>query len=66
MPGKDYTNAPADGVYVNGLFLDGGRWNPVKACLDESLPRVLYEDMPIVIIKQFFLYLITAVYTICK
>lgn len=44
--------APDDGVYVYGLFLDGARFNCDDMILDESLPKILYNQMPHVYLFQ--------------
>lgn len=38
----------ANGAYVRGLFVEGARWCRRKKTLDESLPKVLYDLLPIV------------------
>ena len=32
---------PEDGCYIDGLYLDGGRWNPAHGCLADPQPKVL-------------------------
>jgi dynein heavy chain len=53
----DFSKAPEDGVYIHGLFLDGARFNMDTMMLDESLPKVLYENMP------FVKYILTILYS---
>ncbi|VDO01556.1 unnamed protein product, partial [Rodentolepis nana] len=40
--------APKDGCYIHGLYLEGCRWNPDEMCLMESRPKELYIEMPII------------------
>ncbi|CAH0726009.1 unnamed protein product, partial [Brenthis ino] len=37
---------PEEGVYIRGLFMEGARWNMDDYIVDESLPKVLYDDFP--------------------
>ena len=45
---EKYSTPPEDGVFVDGLFLDGARWNRSARTLDESLPKVLTDKLPVV------------------
>ena len=48
MDEEDYSNPPTDGVYIRGLFLEGARWNREKRVIDESIPKLLTDALPII------------------
>lgn len=45
---EDVTTEPEDGVYIHGLFVECARWNKISKSLDEAVPKVLNEKMPMV------------------
>lgn len=42
-----YEQGPENGVYTQGLFLEGCRWDPDEFVLGESLPKVLFSPAPV-------------------
>nr|XP_031841739.1 dynein heavy chain 10, axonemal [Nomia melanderi] len=41
---------PDQGCYVSGLHIEGARWDTVEQCLQRSRPKILVEELPILII----------------
>lgn len=36
------------GTYIQGLYIEGARWNQEADCLDYQRPKELVEEMPLV------------------
>ncbi|KAG7228180.1 hypothetical protein INR49_013343 [Caranx melampygus] len=51
LPISESDTSPDDGVYTNGLFLDGARWDTESGVLAEQHPKILFDLMPIIWIK---------------
>merc|ERR1712196_267873 len=45
------TQAPKEGAYIRGIFLEGARWDFENSCLAEPLPMELFCAMPIIHFK---------------
>jgi dynein heavy chain len=39
------TEDPPVGAYINGLFMNGARWDDENMCVEDSFPKVLWCDM---------------------
>jgi dynein heavy chain, axonemal len=40
------TEAPEDGVYIHGLFIEGAKWKVNERSLAEQVPKVLIDEFP--------------------
>jgi len=48
---EDVDEAPEDGVYVYGLYMDGARWDREAASVADQLPTVMFDTMPVIHFK---------------
>lgn len=42
------TAKPEDGVYIRGLFMEGARWDADVHSINDSLPKQLYTELPVI------------------
>jgi len=48
----DQIEAPSrDGAFINGLTLEGARWDDKTGCLDDSRPKEMFGSLPVILIK---------------
>ena len=45
---EEVPEPPQDGIYIDGLSVDGARWDRQAKCLEESEPGVMYSPMPVI------------------
>eukprot|EP00744_Colponema_vietnamica_P002525 GILI01003940.1.p1 GENE.GILI01003940.1~~GILI01003940.1.p1 ORF type:complete len:487 (+),score=108.06 GILI01003940.1:1-1461(+) len=48
--GEDVTEAPADGCYIYGMYIEGARIDPNTLKIAESQAKVLYETTPLLLL----------------
>ncbi|XP_015433748.1 PREDICTED: dynein beta chain, ciliary-like [Dufourea novaeangliae] len=48
---EEITAAPREGAYINGLYMDGARWDTQTGCIMESRFKELYPLMPVMYIR---------------
>lgn len=44
----EVTEKPEDGCFCYGMYIEGARWNATSHLLDESKPKQLYSEFPMV------------------
>jgi dynein heavy chain len=45
---EDINSPPSEGVYIHGLFIEGAGWDRKNIRLQESLPKQIYQSMPVI------------------
>jgi len=45
---QEITEKPEDGAFCYGMYLEGARWNDTIHLLDDSKPKQLYTEVPVV------------------
>jgi len=45
---QDVTEKPEDGVFCFGLYFEGARWNKTIHMIDDSKPKQLYVEIPLI------------------
>lgn len=45
---QEITEKPEDGAFCYGMYVEGARWNDTIHLLDDSKPKQLYTEMPVV------------------
>ena len=48
LTSNQVSNSAKDGAYINGLSMDGARWNVEEDMVDNSRPKEMFFPMPII------------------
>ena len=51
LPNETGAEGPENGVFVQGLYLEGARWDRTSDLLAESQSKILYDSLPIIWFK---------------
>ena len=43
--------APKEGLYIDGLFLEAARWDTTACSVQESMPKQLYTEVPVLLVN---------------
>jgi Dynein heavy chain. len=46
-----FSQAPRDGAYVNGLYMEGARWDIALGVISDAKLKELFPMMPVIYIK---------------
>ncbi|GFS14677.1 dynein heavy chain 3, axonemal [Elysia marginata] len=42
---------PTTGAYIKGLFMEGAKWDRKSCAISESMPKILYDQVPVIWLK---------------
>ena len=48
---EDFTGPPREGAFINGLFMEGARWDSAQGSIVASRLKELFPQMPVVYVK---------------
>lgn len=48
---EEFTSPPREGAYINGLFMEGARWDTEIGCISTSKLKDLFPMMPVIFVK---------------
>lgn len=46
-----FSAAPREGAFVNGLFMEGARWDKKQGSIADAFNKELFPSMPVIYIK---------------
>ncbi|UYV67054.1 DNAH9 [Cordylochernes scorpioides] len=52
---EDFTSPPREGAYINGLYMEGARWDLQAGVIMESRLKELYPSMPVIYVRSILI-----------